>query len=343
MTPDAHARLDLLLGLRRFREAEALARECLAAEPQGATWHAQLARALGGQDRLQEAAAAAQMAAGLVPDNAWVLSVLAWTLIRTDRTADALAVLREVLRLDPSFTWGHELLAAACACLGRSDEWLAAARRALELDPTEESPRLQLGWALFAHKQFSDALAVADEGLRLQPGSDGLLNLRGMCLAELAGRSWKFSRYRQFREGHDCLREALRIDPSDAAHVNNYYLVSVSWRRSVYRTWVLTSVLVLVVGGGIVGHLHYGPVAWAIAFLVTIYVLLFLGRILLAFPDYGLLAFPFHWLGLPRIALSPEVKSRGREAWNNWVGSSLAVIILLALLLAFKGCRFLVR
>src|SRR5207245_2003220 len=138
-------------------------------------------------------------AAGLAPESPWTLSILAWLLNQAGRPGEALEVLQDVLRLDPHYSWGHELLAITYEKLGRGRERLAAARKAVELAPENESPWVQLGWALYAGKQYADALTAADTGLRLHPDSAPLHNLRGSCLTAQGEVTRWPRRFRAFR------------------------------------------------------------------------------------------------------------------------------------------------
>jgi tetratricopeptide (TPR) repeat protein len=318
MVTDAPARLDLLLGLRRFREAEALARECLAAEPESATGHVQLARALVGQDRAAEALESARAAAALSPDNPWALAALAWVLNLSDRPGEAIEVLNDVLRLAPHYSWGHELLAAAYAQLGRSGDRLAAARKAVELAPEDESSWVHLSWALHAVRQYQEAIGAADAGLRHHAESAPLHHLRGSCLlaqAESARSLWPF---RLFRMAHVSLKEALRLNPGNAVYANDVLVNVVTWRQVAYRMGLEAGLIILFVAGYPLGYLFVGHLMFVILLLaaVAVYVL---RDSLFHLPDYGMALLPLGWAGLPNIPMTPEDRVLARTDWWKWL------------------------
>jgi tetratricopeptide (TPR) repeat protein len=337
MTGDAHTRLDLLLGLRRFREAEKLARECLAAEPDCSGWHSQLARALAGRGRTEEALETARTAAGLAPENPWTLSILAWLLNQAGRPGEALEVLRTVLRLDPHYSWGHELLAIAYEQLGRGKERLMAARKAVELAPEDESPWVQFGWALYANKQYGEALQAADTGLRLHPDSAPLHNLRGSCLMAQGEATRRPRRFRVFRMAHDSLLEAVRLDPGEPAYARNLLANTAAWRRVAYRWGVAVGLVVLFVGGYAIGYLFVGHLAMLVAVGLAVLALL-LREPLLNPPDYGLAMLPLGWAGLPDVPMTSEDRSQGRWDWLRWVGGIFLGLLLLAEYIGVRAC-----
>jgi tetratricopeptide (TPR) repeat protein len=328
MTGDTYLRLDLLLSLRRFREAEKLARECLAGEPDSDKWHAQLARALVGQERIAEALDAGRTAAGLAPGNPQVLALLAWVLIHADRPGDALEVLRDVLRLNPLYPWGHQLLASAYAQVGRSAEQLAAARRAVALAPEGESSWIQLGWALYAGNQFEEAIQAADSGLRLRPDSAHLHNLRGACLTDLAYKTWRPRRFQTFREAHHSLREALRLDPGDPDNAANLIRNAVEWRLAVYRVVVWAGLGLLCAVGVAVGYPLVGDEAFAVPILIGSIAFILRGPLFTP-PGYGLLVLPLERLGIPDVPMTPKDRVWGR------LGLLYGVVLIAALLFVF--------
>jgi tetratricopeptide (TPR) repeat protein len=322
MNADAHARIDLLLGLRRFREAEALARECLAAEPESAFWHAQLARALFDLKRNEDAVAAARRAAALEPDNPWALANLGWLLIEIDRAGEALDVLHDALRVDPRCAWGYELLAAANARLHREEQEMAAARRAVELAPEDEFALIQLGWAQFGQRRFREAVATAEAGLRLHPESAILHNLIGTSLAYQADSSLSPRCVRAFRRAHGHLREALRLDPGESLYAENLLCNALAWRRAVYRLGLVTGLGVFAVVGYGVGYRFIGHTALAIVALLLLLAVQS-REVLFRPPDYGLAVLPLGWAGLPGVPLSPEERSQGRGDTLRWAGTVL--------------------
>jgi tetratricopeptide (TPR) repeat protein len=333
MTPDASARLDLLLGLRRFREAEALARECLAAEPDRADRHVQLARALAGQDRAAEALESARSAAAREPDNPWVLANLAWVLTQEPikRPGEALDVLQHALRVDPNYSWAYELVALASLMLGRQDEQLAAARKAVELAPEKESSWVQLGWAQAKQNRYREAIEAAETGLRLHPESAALHHLRGRCLTFQGILTRRPRRFRAFRMAHESLREAVRLDPGVLTPTDSLLLNAVAWRRAAYRAGLAVTLGVLAVGGCVIGYRMIGPPALLAVALWGLFVYR-LRKPLFKPPTYGLSLLPLGWAGFPDVPLAARPRTPGRRGW-------LLRVCLLAILLATPVLR----
>src|SRR5687768_12272183 len=100
---DANDRLNLLLSLNRYADAEREAREALGRDPDWANGYTHLARALAGLGRLADAELAARTGVGKDPQDAWAHAVHAWVLNRLGRWADARSAVREALRLWPGY------------------------------------------------------------------------------------------------------------------------------------------------------------------------------------------------------------------------------------------------
>jgi Flp pilus assembly protein TadD len=145
--------LERLLDLSRYAEAEASVRALLASEPESASLHRSLARALIGLARPVEAVEAARTACSIRPDDPNCLITLSRA-----------AVAQKDMKLG-----------------------LEAAGQAVGAAPHAWSTHFTLSQALLASGDARSALASADEAARLAPGSASTHNLRGMCLAR-AGR-----------------------------------------------------------------------------------------------------------------------------------------------------------
>jgi tetratricopeptide (TPR) repeat protein len=134
---DALGRVRLLLDLRRFDEAAALARRTTATEPENVEGWCLLAQALLGLDDDEEALDAAQRAAALAPDYEWPHRLRSIALTSLGRHQKALDAAIECVRCDP-FSWRtHARVAGASSAVNLHDQAEAAASRVLELGSTE--------------------------------------------------------------------------------------------------------------------------------------------------------------------------------------------------------------
>src|SRR5262249_31352150 len=97
--------------------------------------------------------------------------------------------------------------------LARNQPQLAEAAylRALELDATLPSPYLQLGTIYGRTKQYDQALANLDQGLRITPKSVPTLMLKGMVLQQKGDSTQARATY----------EEVLKVNPRFAPAANN--------------------------------------------------------------------------------------------------------------------------
>lgn len=201
--PTPLAYIQQLIELRRYRQAEALLREALAAAPNDGDLHA----------------------------------LLAFVLHRQERPAEALVEIQTALGLAPADPQNHYLLAHIQLALEREEAALTAIREALRLDPQAARFYATLGRIHARRKEWARALEAAEKGLALDPAHVECLNLRALALTRL-GRKVEAQQTRQaaLREAPDDarthahegwalleagqaeaafahFREALRLDP----------------------------------------------------------------------------------------------------------------------------------
>jgi Flp pilus assembly protein TadD len=128
------------------------------------------------QNELAAARASFQRAVELDPDDVEANAQLAVTLILAGEAEEALCILSERLRVrgDVPLLWAN--LGAALLARGRLDDGVEAYRRALELDPSWNGIRADLAIVLFTCGRFAEAAAERRRLAERDPGSAELLS-----------------------------------------------------------------------------------------------------------------------------------------------------------------------
>ena len=153
----ARERARALLGLRRYPEAAAAAREALASAPDDPDLLVVLAAALCESGRAAEAFPAAQQAVALRPGDAYAARTLGWVTHKLGREREAADILAHALTLDPHDAETHVM---------RAETLLAQAHRTRI--PGKGRTAL-----------FDGAWGHAAEAVRLEPGRAGGYLLHG--------------------------------------------------------------------------------------------------------------------------------------------------------------------
>jgi tetratricopeptide (TPR) repeat protein len=219
MTSD-NDRLNLLLDLRRYADAERMARDAIGRDPQWAAGYTHLARALMGQNKA-DAVDAAREGARKAPHDAWAVGTLACVLNWFDRPKEALEPAEEAIRLDPQYAWAYAMLSNVLYNLGRYTDARQKAVQGLRFDPLSESLFRWKGWAEHKLGEQAEALRTAEEGLKHHPNSHLLLNLIGCVRWSRAEKSHGRKRLREHRAADALLRDSIRLDPTQPAYRDN--------------------------------------------------------------------------------------------------------------------------
>ena len=178
-------------------------RRAVAARPDDAANHYNLASALMGLGRTDEAIAASREAIRLRPDLAMAWSQLGVLLTDTRRGKEAEAALREALRLEPGHLMARGNLATQLQYQGRLVEAIAEFRDLIRQAPHMAMLHFNLGNALWKHGDLDEAAARMREALRLEPEHiEALINLG--CIQCDSGA---------FDQGVTTLRDATRRRP----------------------------------------------------------------------------------------------------------------------------------
>lgn len=225
-------RINLLLDLRRYADAERAARDAVGRDPQWAAGYSHLARALMGRNN-PEAIDAAREGARKAPRDAWAVCTLACALNWFNKSKEALEPAEEALRLDPRYAWTYALLSNILYNLSRYADARARAIDGLRFDPLGESLFRWKGWAEHKLGDHAEALRTAEEGLKHHPNSHLLLNLIGCVKWVAAEQTWGLKRLRGHRAADAVLRESIRLDPTQQAYRDNLRGNAISCRRHV--------------------------------------------------------------------------------------------------------------
>lgn len=231
MTAD-NDRLNLLLDLRRYADAEKAARDAIGRDPQWAAAYTHLARALMGQNK-REAIDAAREGARKAPHDAWAVGTLACALNWFGKAKEALDPAEEAVRLDPRYAWAYAMLSNILYNLDRFADARAKAVQGLRCDPLNESLFRWKGWAEHKLSDQAEALHTAEEGLKHHPNSHLLLNLIGCIRWSKAEKTWGPKRLRMHRAADAVIRESIRLDPTQQAYRDNLRGNVVSCRQHV--------------------------------------------------------------------------------------------------------------
>jgi protein O-GlcNAc transferase len=179
---------------------EANCRRAIAARPESAEAHANLAAALLNLDQLDEAESACREALRLKPALAEAYCNLGAVLLKKERAEEALACCEEAVRLKPDSPEALNNLGNAVRDRRRAREYY---ERALAADPAYFEAWMNLSTALKDLELREDAIAAGRRAVSLRPESAEARNNLGNVLRE-QGR---------IEEAQSCFREAIRCRP----------------------------------------------------------------------------------------------------------------------------------
>jgi len=147
-------------------------RELLAANPDDARIHSNLASALAQVGQYAEAISEFEKALGLNAQYREIYHNLGRTLLAAGRPDDAIKILRKGLELYPESPDLHDHLGLALVSKNRPAEARAEFENALELDPKDVVAHFVLGKTLAQEGDWDAAIAQFREALRLGPESE---------------------------------------------------------------------------------------------------------------------------------------------------------------------------
>jgi tetratricopeptide (TPR) repeat protein len=202
----------------RWREAEALYREILGAQPECAEAYGDLAILLYQVGRLGEAEQACRQAIARQPASAEARANLAAILQAQGRYWAAEASAREALALRPDHAEAHNNLGNALERLERFEEAETCYRRALELRPDFALACHNLANVLERRRKWPEAESYYRRAIELLPEFAEAYNNLGALLQQQA----------RWEEAIECYGEALRLRPA-MAEAHNGLGVALQW------------------------------------------------------------------------------------------------------------------
>ena len=327
-------RLNLLLELRRYADAEKLAREAIGRDPQWAPGYTHLARALinlGNKGAIDAAREGARRA----PGDAWAVGTLSCALNWFGRYPEALEAAEQAVKLDPRYPWAYTMLANVLYNLNRFKECREAAAAGLRCDPLNEGLIRWKGWADHKLGEQAEALRTAEEGLKHHPNSHLLLNLIGCVKWTLAEQAWGRKRLQLHRAADELIRGAMRLDPSQSAYRDNLRGNARSCRVNLLTGLLLAGGMLLslipVLGLGVVLLI---PDRHRLAALAVVTLVVLATAAAVAGSERCALATPLDWFGAPAVPLDPRERRLGRLELGLCGLLFLVPYIVLAILVA---------
>ncbi len=196
----------ILVGLKRFEEAETIYREATRFKPREAWIHYGLAEALNAQGKVDAALIAFREAIRLAPGEAYFHYGLANALKGRGSMDEAFAEYREAIRLKPGDAVAHWLYGLTLRDQGKPGDAIIELREAARLQPENESIHTDL-MALMGGRDnpAENAVEILREAIRLK-SDDAMSHYR-------LGLAWK-SRDKP-DDALSELREAVRLKPDD--------------------------------------------------------------------------------------------------------------------------------
>jgi len=161
------------------------------AEPNNAVPVLTLIDLLAGDNDLEEVTRQVSKWRDKHPDDMDFVMRVAGMLVSSGRAdAEALRMAENLARAvpdrNPSSALALRILATLMQRLGRTEEYIGFARKVLEQEPNDLVTLNNLAWSLCEDKrQYEEALALAERGLRIMPKYMDLIDTRGVILYRL--------------------------------------------------------------------------------------------------------------------------------------------------------------
>lgn len=222
-----------LMAAGRYDLAERLLRQSLVADPECAMAHVLLGQVCFQLDRTAEARSEAKTALRIDPRDTTALLLLSRLERAAGKFQESERLLLDALRIDPQ---EPQLLLAYAVLMyqvGRLEKAERLTQSALRIDPDDEHGHALLANIRTERLQSGAAVASATQSLRLRPDSDVPHAALGTALFA-HGRPFAARRH---------LREAVRIDPTDADVLESYRQVDRECRWTMLPLYYFSIVL----------------------------------------------------------------------------------------------------
>lgn len=238
--PDRHERIEMLYSLRRYAEAEALAREQIAETPHNAHAYAQLAMCLSPIDGPHYTRALDAAKASLKHDasQSFAHYIHGWLLRRAKRVREAEESLREALRQSPFYVNARVELANLELDRNNNAEARNLVRVGLN-DFPHDADLLELKARIELSDNRNDQAEETVRSAMSQHPNDARFHYLLAFKQERDGNELKFNARRAaYRRANDSIREALRLDPTNSLYHENSARIrkGMSWWRSVFQS-----------------------------------------------------------------------------------------------------------
>jgi tetratricopeptide (TPR) repeat protein len=213
-----YAQAVALRGAKRSGEAETIARQILASQPDDRQALNLLGVLRNEAGDPKEAADVFARVVELSPDDAEAHYNLAVVLGTLDRYDEAIVHYRRAVALKPDHAKAHSNLGSALRLRGRLDEAEAACRRALEIDPTSASAHVNLGTVFTSRERLDEAVQSFRRATELRPDmAEAFLNL-GLALHNKGEFEQALTQYRR--------AIGVRLDYADAHMAEAFVLLT---------------------------------------------------------------------------------------------------------------------
>jgi tetratricopeptide (TPR) repeat protein len=335
MAPASYEKVVLLLRVGRLAEAEAAARELIAADPDSPLGYSALGHVFEGGGRFPEALQASDAALSKNPNLAVLHIQRSRVMEYLARVPEAISAAEEAVRLDPDDPRARVRLASALFQADRVGEMKAVVADARERFPHDLDVVYQVGLVALCEEDARATAAAARQGQALDPADPRFHLLAGVAAAQQAREecSEGAERQRRYQQAERLLAEAVRLEPT-----NHVYRQIRKRNASDSRDDVMASLLAwwLVAAGAAGFFLPY--------LLMRVFVpwwgwipetlgVWFLGIFFHArCPEFNLAA-PMWWRrDVVDIPLMPEEERKGDVRWYVFLALTAAVLFLPMLL-----------
>lgn len=198
-------RVRLLIGQRRFAQAEAVLQQILKEDPEDAIAYATLSHCQRETDRLKDALASAQKGVALAPESGYAYYQLAWTHHDLKQYRAMLSAVRSLMAISPASADAYCLESVYWANRERAERMLESADKGLACDPSHLQCGLLRIRGLIAVWRWDEAMEDANRLFQREPSNTHVFAARGWIHC-LKGR--RESALRDFKE-------SLRLDPDN--------------------------------------------------------------------------------------------------------------------------------
>lgn len=193
---------------------------------------------LAERGRFKEAEQLLRQELAAEPENSYAHSLLALTLHDLNRHDEALLEAREAIRLTPTSSYAHFAHARILLNTNQLDRAMGAIREATLLNPRDSRYYEVMSLIHMRKRDWEAALKATEDGLQIDPQDVGCLNLRAMVLVQLgrkieashmldaalarnpenatthATKGWALLHSGEAHQAMTHFREALRLQPN---------------------------------------------------------------------------------------------------------------------------------